>query len=455
MAVKLLQAVPVGGVVYAANTVQSFRREVEAALIAQNAAERAPQWPQPLVTGIRGSDGFEYQPWRPSNAPVALRIANDLTAWTLANSGTAATATVDSASPFGVPAIRLDIPNGNTYAQLTCAGLTIPGFGGAAGQINWIVYVENQDILSQAQSIIGDSGFAQNDTLTYHWAGSDTHNKNGAHVISHAKTLAYGVTDVRLRFFGGSVPSGSVGRAWVLGVFIPRPTKPFVVITFDDADISFYTRVLPELRARNLHATFGLMSGVLGTNDGLYVNEAKMHEIYAAGNDIGNHNVTNTNLVTSGLSAYLAEFDQCAEYLRARGWERGARYHPFVQGKHSPAAIAALQARGVTVMRGATSSENVVREQLHFGVPLLVAKKTSLDNGTNLATAQGHIDDAITYSHDVFVMGHILAAAAAAVTWAQSDFAALLDYAQRKVYAGQLEGIGSVSEWASLRGIPF
>ena len=106
-------------------------------------------------------------------------------------------------------------------------------------------------------------------------------------------------------------------------------------------------------------------------------------------------------------------------------------------------------------MRSANASENVVRESIHFGAPLLVARKTALDNGTNLATAQGHIDDAITYSHDIVLMGHILAAAAAAVTWAQSDFAALLDYAQRKVQAGQLEGIGSVSEWAALRGVPF
>lgn len=407
------------------------------------------------VTGLIGPDGLRNRPWSASNKPDFLRACSDLTNWTLGNSGTSATATVDTNSPFGVPAIRLDIPNGNTYAQLTCAGLTVPGFDSAAGQVNWIVYIENQDIISQAQSIIGDSGFAQNATLTYNLANSDTHNKNGLHAISHAATLAYAVTDLRLRVFGGSVPSGSVGRVWVLGVVIPRPTKPFVVITFDDADLSWHTRVLPELRARGLHATFAINTGQVGTNDGLYVNDAKLQEIYDAGNDIGNHNVTNTSLVTGGLSAYMSEFDQCAAYLKARGWERGARYHPFVQGKHSPGAVEALAARGVTVMRAANSSENVLRESIYFGTPIVATRKTPLDNGTNLATAQGHIDDAITYSHDMFIMGHILAAAAASVTWAQSDFAALLDYALRKVQAGDLEGIGSVSEWADLRNFPF
>lgn len=455
MAVKLLRAARIAGTEVAEGTVLYRTAAQEAEFVSAGLAQFVSRWPNPPVRGIAGGDGFSYQPWRASNAPVALRYASDLTNWALGNSGTAATATVDADSPFGVPAIRLDIPNGNTYAQLTCAGLTVPGFNSAAGQVAWIVYIENQDIISQAQSIIGDSGFAQNATLTYNLGNSDTHNKNGLHVISHATTLAYAVTDLRLRVFGGSVPSGSVGRVWLLGVVIPRPTKPFVVITFDDADVSWHTRALPELRARGLHATFAINTGQVGTNDGLYVNDAKLHEIYAAGNDIGNHNVTNTSLVTAGLSGYLSEFDQCAAYLKSRGWERGARYHPFVQGKHSPAAISALHGRGVTVMRSANASENVVRESIHFGPPLLVARKTSLDNGTNLATAQGHIDTAITYSHDVFLMGHILAAAAASVTWAQADFASLLDYAQRKVQAGELEGIGSVSEWAALRGVPF
>lgn len=398
---------------------------------------------------------FEVLAAAAEHAPVALRYASDLTNWALGNSGTAATATVDADSPFGVPAIRLDIPNGNTYAQLTCAGLTVPGFDSNVGQVCWVIHVEDASIISQAQSIIGTSGFGSSDTVTYSMANSDNHNKSGVNVFAHAKTLAYAVTDLRLRVSGTSVPSGGTGRVWVLGAIIPKPTKPFVVLTFDDADVSWYARALPELRARGLHATFAINTGQVGTNDGLYVNDAKLAEMYAAGNDIGNHNVTNTSLATAGLSAYLSEFEQCAAYLKARGWTRGARYHPFVQGKHSPAAIDALHARGVTVMRAANASENVMREAVHFGTPILAPRKTALDNGTNLATAQGHIDDAITYSHDMFIMGHILADSAAAVTWAQADFASLLDYAQRKVQAGLLAGIGSVSEWAELRGVRF
>lgn len=455
MAIRLTEAVRVAGTELAAGTMQYLHPSLEAELVAAKRAEFIPLWPRPLIRGLSGGDGFSYQPWRPTVEPVPIRLAADLTNWTLGNSGTAATATVDPASPFGVPAIRLDIPNGNTYAQLTCAGLTIPGFATAAGQVCWMFAVEDATIISQVQSLIGDSGFGSSDTVTYHLAGSTHHNKNGVHVFQHAKTLAFSVTDIRLRMFGGSVPAGRTGRIWVLGAFIPRPTKPFLVISFDDAEVSWHTRVLPELRARGVHATFGLMCGVLGTNDGLYVNDAKVHEIYAAGNDVGNHNVTNTALGTYSLSQYLDEFDTCARYLKSRGWERGRRYHPFVQGLHSPALCDALAARGVTVMRNATEAVTFVREKAFFGAPILLNKQTSLDNTTTLAQAKAQLDEAITYSHDSVAMGHILAAAAAAATWAQSDFAAYLDYAIGKVHAGLLEGVGSVSEWAALRGVPF
>jgi hypothetical protein len=216
-----------------------------------------------------------------------------------------------------------------------------------------------------------------------------------------------------------------------------------------------HTKFLPELRARGLHATFGINKGQVGTNDGLYVNEAKLHEIYAAGNDVGNHNVTNTALGTYTVAQYLAEYDECTAWLRSRGWRRGAQYHPLVQGKHSQAVLDGLAARGASVIRCALDSAPMLREQLYFGGAVFLKKRTSLDNTVTLAQAKAHIDDAITYSHDVALMGHILAGAAGSATWAQTDYAALLDYAIAKVHVGVLEGVGSVSEWAAIRGIDF
>ena len=70
-----------------------------------------------------------------------------------------------------------------------------------------------------------------------------------------------------------------------------------------------------------------------------------------------------------------------------------------------------------------------------------------------LATAKAKVDEAITYGQDLVIMGHVLAAASAPVTWAETDHAALLDYCLLKRAQGLIDGVGSLSEWKPLRGV--
>ena len=388
-------------------------------------------------------------------APKAnwIRKAADLTTWQLGTSGTAATAVVDSTSPFGVPAIRLDIPNGNTYAQLTATGLSVPGYNAAAGNLTWVMYFERADYISQVQSIIGTSAFASSDTVTYNLANSDKHNHSGTHVINHSKTLAYDVVDVRMRIFGGSVPAGQTARVWFLGVYIPEPRKPFVMLTYDDADISFITKLHPQLAARGLKATFGINWADVGTNHGLYVDTSDLQTMYSYGHDFGSHNLTNTNVNTQGTAAYLADFDACLTQLKSRGWTRGNDYHPFVQGKHNPDLVEGLRSRGVRFQRNATTTDLLPMGCSGLSDPVMMPIGVSLTDTTSLATAKAKIDEAITYGQDVVIMGHVLAAAAAPVTWAEADHAALLDYCLLKRAQGLIDGVGSLSEWKPLRGV--
>ena len=381
-----------------------------------------------------------------------LRRGADLTTWTLGNSGTAATAVVDASSPFGVPAIRVDIPNGNTYAQLTATGLSVPGYNAAAGNLTWVVYVERPDYLTQVQSLIGTSGFASVDTLTWNLSNSDKHNHAGVHVVGHYKTLAYDVTDVRLRIFGGGVPAGQTARIWLLGVYIAEPKKPFVLMTYDDADISFITKLHPQLAARGLKAQFGINWADVGTNHSLFVDTADLEAMYSYGHDFGSHCLTNTNVTVQGTAAYLADFDTCLAQLKSRGWTRGNDYHPFVQGKHNADLVAGLRARGVRFQRNATTTDLLPVGYTALADTVMMPIGMSLTDTTSLATAKAKIDEAITYGQDVVVMGHVLAAAAAPVTWAETDHAALLDYCLLKRAQGLIEGVGSVSEWKVARG---
>lgn len=375
-----------------------------------------------------------------------IRMANDLAGWTLSNSGTAATATLDTASPFGVPCIRLDLPNGNSYAQLTASGLKIPGFSGSAGRVVWVLYIEDATIISQVNSIIGDAGFAQSNNLGTTVASSDRNNYNGVHVIEHASSaLAYGITDLRIRPFGGSVPAGKVGRVWVLGAFAPEPKKPFVSITFDDADVSMYTKVALELNRRGWRGTFGI-NKIQVDAGAQFVTTANLHEMYAAGHDLSSHNIDNFALGTNQtLEQYLADYDACAAWMRSNGWTRGLVYHPWVQGKHSPNGVQAMYERGVIVTRSATARRNVSQIAWNFNGPIVVPEQV-LDNSNTLAAVKTMIDNAITYGQDVCIEGHVIAAAPGVITWAEADWIALLDYLQEKQFAGQLGGVGSITE---------
>lgn len=381
-----------------------------------------------------------------------LRRALDLTTFSLGNSGTAATATLDAGSPFGVTAVRVEIPNGNTYTQLTVSGLTIPGFSTAPGKVVWVIYFEDPSVIAQCQSIIGDAGFAQSNNLTYNIANSDRYRWAGVHVIEHAATLAYAVTDLRIRVFGGSVPSDGIGRFWLLGVYVPEPKKPFVCFTVDDAALSMFTDFAPSLETRGWHATFGIQQNAVGTNPALYVNEAQLSQIYAAGHDLAPHNVGNLAYLTDQtLSEYIADYATCKSWLATRGWTRGGDYHPFVQGRHDAALVNALAAQGCRVMRTASAGRNESSIRSQFA-PVVVAER-SLSSTTTIAAAKGWVDDAITHGQDIVFMAHdIVAAAPTGVQWARADWLELLNYVQSKQYAGLLGGVGSVSEMMAHRG---
>jgi hypothetical protein len=215
-----------------------------------------------------------------------------------------------------------------------------------------------------------------------------------------------------------------------------------------------YTRFHAELSQRGLKGTFAIDWDAVGTNPALYVSQAQLLEMYAYGHDITSHNRTNTaypdeNPPTAQPSdadrlTYCTEFRYTRAVIGALGMTRALGYHPFVQGAHDGALVDALKAHGARVMRS-TGPGNV--EPFKASLQS-VLRQRQLGSGFSYATAQTWITSAVARSQDVFLMGHILAATASStVTWAQTDFASLLDYA-----IGQGMRVGSVSEWAVARG---
>lgn len=391
---------------------------------------------------------------------VTLRSGSSVVGWSLVNnSGSTGSMAMAANSPFGGPALKVTIPNDTGFVDVIADGLGLAAFTAGRGNIVHHVYVEDELGIKQWQVHAGnDTSLTRNMTNTYNLSNNNLNRANGHHVVSlnpdnsTANTLLTtdSVERLRLRFFGQ--PAG--GIVWIGGVYVPDPVQPWMVVTVDDSDISMYTRFHAELVQRGLKGTFAIDWDAVGTNPALYVSQAQLLEMYAYGHDITSHNRTNTaypdeNPPTAQPSdadrlTYCTEYRYTRAAIRALGMTRALGYHSLVQGAHDGALVDAMKAHGARVMRS-VGAGNV--EPFKASLQS-VLRQRQLGSGSSYATAQTWITSAVARSQDVFLMGHILAAtASSAVTWAQTDFAALLDFAR-----AQGMRVGSVSEWAVNRG---
>lgn len=395
------------------------------------------------------------------SAAQCIRSGRSAVGWSLANGGgaTATMAVTATGSPFGYPALKVTIPNDTGNVDVIADGLGLANFTTGRGNLVWHVYVEDELGIKQWQVHAGnDTSLTRNMTHTYNLSNNNINRANGHHIgglnIASALLNTLLTTDtvdrVRLRFFGQ--PAGGV--VWIEGVYVPEPVTPWMVITVDDSDLSMWTRFHAELAARNLRASFAIDWTAVGTNPALFVSQSQLQAMYEYGHDLSSHNQTNTaypdeNPPTAQPND-AARLTYCTEYrftrnvMRDLGWTRALGYHPFVQGAHDGALVDAMKSHGMVV--GRTTGPGHIEP---FRASLqAVIRQRQLGNGFSLATAKTWVDAANTHRQDFALMGHVLAdTASSSITWAQTDFAALLDYAETSGMR-----VGSVSEWAQARG---
>lgn len=396
------------------------------------------------------------------SAAQCVRSGKAAVGWSLTNNSgaTGSMALTASGSPFGWPALKVTIPNDTGNVDVIAAGLGLASFTAGRGNLVIHVYVEDELGIKQIRPYAGNDGsFTRNMDFAYALSNNSHQRANGHHIIhinpdnATANTLLTTdpVDSVRLRISGQ--PAGGV--VWIEGIYVPEPVQPWMVVTFDDADLSIYTDAHTQLRARGLFGTFAVNWDDVGANPALYVTQAMLQEMHDYGHDLSSHNRTNTSYpaVTPPTTqpsdadrlTYCTDFRYTRGVMHSLGWTRALGYHPFVQGLHDGASVAALQAHGMVLGRsvgpGSVEPFRLAQQQ--------VIRQRQLGSGNSLAAAQAWVTSAMSRSQDVVLMGHALAATAAnTVTWARTDFGALLDYAQ-----AQGMRVGSVSQWGAARGL--
>jgi len=341
-----------------------------------------------------------------------LKRGTDLVGVGVSNSGTAATVTVDAASPFGRPAIKIAMPAGNVYTEITLTGLGIANFD---GHIAWRIWVEDYTAVKQLIAYAGTASYTQLWQSTHSINNSDKNRLNGEQIVvvgptSNNSTATFVVgtdtmdsTKIRIS------PEAAGANMWVETIMIPSKGRTTHVITHDDCSKTWIDNCLPLLADVGLTATFAIETDVLNTNSALYLSSSQVAQLAAAGHQISSHNHSNTSY-NDGMSGtqtaaqYTTDFNAAVAILSGiLGSNVDTSYHPWVQGKVNQALITPMRAAGIIIARGTEPGHNM--PQLGMGMHAMRLKVQSLHT---LSTAQIDqiIADSKKYGTTVIWMVH-------------------------------------------------
>jgi peptidoglycan/xylan/chitin deacetylase (PgdA/CDA1 family) len=140
-------------------------------------------------------------------------------------------------------------------------------------------------------------------------------------------------------------------------VTIPQGAR-LVSLFFDDAFLNQYDVAIPVLKEHGFRATFGVITGSIGTGRDLWEYMDKKHiiDLAAQGMDIASHTVTHANLTANLTDEKLRRevFDSKKE-LEKMGFKVNTMVYPYYEWNDR--AIACVKEAGYTCARAGWSNE--------------------------------------------------------------------------------------------------
>ena len=396
---------------------------------------------------------------QPDRTPLAqvLKVFDNLTNVTFANSGTAAVTTVDGDSPFDAPRLRVDAPVGNTYVEVQLhTGVSVPAV--PDGQTAYFrLWLSDWEQVTQVVVFAGNSGYVR--FLQNAWTVQNNNlNQRGKLLTiplnSHDTTLntftwgSDAFENLKIRVH---TRAGFAARFWVDSFGIAAYSRPKVLITFDDASNTWITRAQEELDSRGMKATFGVGTEQVNTNGSLYVTDTELRSLQEAGHQVCAHNVTNTAYSPATLNSYVSEYRTAKAQLQAWGITGPFDYHSFVQGLHDELILNALAEEGVRVFRGVdvrvSSACRLTYPSCGGPYDYKVLKVGSHGPALSLANANANLTALLKYGGTYTAMFHdISAGAPVGVEWQLSDFRSWLDTLARYRDAGLVD-VMKATDW--------
>lgn len=391
--------------------------------------------------------------------PRIIKQFSDLLGVTFATSNaTINSQTIDQNSPFGCPALKLNITWGTTGGRVEVMPPqpSIPNWNGNVGYTYWIDDATKVGAMSVFAGTTSYALYQEYKQTTF--AGGDLAAGHRAIVAGAmlagqsnlaSDTFTFGSDTLSAHKLRIQASNPIVGTCtiWIKDCFIPAPQRPVVVFSFDDGYDAWHTNLRSQLAVYGFKATFGIASDYLGTV-GTRISSAKVQDLIADGHQVASHNQYNYRLRTlagnlngeqngtgtaTDVTTYVTDYNAGIAALEALGANsQDMMYHPWVQGGVDFAGIDALYNAGVELAR-TTAPYGVQPYGYPLGLNAMQFRATQLGNSRTLQQAKDEVDKAIAHGGLTFFMGHNLAATASdATTWAIDDMAALLAYVASK-----------------------
>lgn len=356
------------------------------------------------------------------------------TGYTVTHTGVGGASAIDYlTSPFtganAGPSLKVNAASNRSEIEIT--GMNIAEWDGHIAVNCW---VEDHTLVQQVQVFAGTTGYGRFFLATEAMTkGTGTAPRNGFHSVAcgplknanagatwtpgAGSTFLPGVDTlnaIKLRITGDGVGTGASG-VWVHSFIIVAKGRPTVIFTCDDCSSTWIANVLPVLSTYGITCSFGINTGNI--NGGASFLTSASVETIAENHDVYAHNVTNTPLAapydTADALTYAAAFKTALGTLGGIiGVERGALYHPWVQGISAQTAVDTMRGNGMRIGRMAgLSNHNVFSESPNGGLfdtlMQLRAISTSTSGGAQTSATFDQVKaDCLKYGTLVVLMTH-------------------------------------------------
>jgi peptidoglycan/xylan/chitin deacetylase (PgdA/CDA1 family) len=207
-----------------------------------------------------------------------------------------------------------------------------------------------------------------------------------------------------------------------------------VTIEFDDGNADQY-QALAMLNAHGMNATFYVNTGFIG--DSTHLTYAQLQQLFAAGNDIGGHTLTHTDL--KKLKTADARQQVCVDRnnLLANGLKPTAFAYPF--GAFDAGTEQIVAACGYNSGRGVSgvNDTKVFAETIPPADPYATRTPPNPKQGTTVATIEGYVTAAAQNGGGwVQLVFHHICNSCDAYSITVANFQALLDWLQSNESSG-------------------